>query len=148
MDNPDLIQDIIDFHKRYDLEYSGPPRALPEDLVEFRKQFMFEEAIEYADAQMVNDQEGMFDALIDIVYVVLGTAHLHGYDFAEGWRRVHAANMKKVRAKMVHESKRSSIYDVVKPDGWQPPRLDDLVGGKLDLSDVVPRPDGDIKSQG
>lgn len=132
----DMVQDILDFHKRYGLEYSGPPRALPEDLADFRKQFMFEEAIEYADACAVNDQHEMFDALIDLVYVALGTAHLHGFDFAEGWKRVHAANMKKQRAKLAHESKRGTMYDVVKPEGWQPPNLSDLVGGKLNLAEL------------
>lgn len=70
-----------------------------------------------------------FDALIDLAYVVLGTAHLQGFDFEEGWRRVHAANMSKVRARRKSDSKRKSKFDVVKPEGWQAPVLTDLIGG-------------------
>lgn len=127
MANPDMITDIILFHQKYGLQYNEGPRILPEDLAEFRKQFMFEEAIEYADACAINDKAEMFDALVDLVYVALGTAYLHGFDFGEGWKRVHEANMKKVRAKRVNESKRSTIYDVVKPEGWTPPDLTDMV---------------------
>lgn len=128
MVNPDMIADIVLFHQKYGLQYTGEPRLLPEELAEFRKQFLFEETIEYADADAVCDKHEMFDALIDLVYVALGTAHLHGFDFAEGWRRVHHANMQKVRAKKVNESKRQTLYDVVKPEGWEPPNLNDLVG--------------------
>ncbi len=68
-----------------------------------------------------------FDALIDLVYVALGTAYLHGFPFDLGWRRVHEANMKKVRATNAAQSARNSTHDVVKPPGWTAPTLDDLV---------------------
>ena len=44
-----------------------------------------------------------------------------GFDFDEAWKRVHKANMKKVRMK----TERSPI-DIVKPIGWKPPDLKDL----------------------
>jgi len=66
------------------------------------------------------------DALVDLAYVVLGTAFMHGFDFNEAWRRVHAANMQKVRATSPDVSKRNSSLDVVKPEGWTPPDLSDL----------------------
>ena len=121
--NPDLVADIRDFHQRFAIEYSGPPRHLPADLYEFREKFLKEEAAEYADAP---DLAHRFDALIDSVYVAIGSSHLHGFDFYEGWRRVHHANMLKVRAQRAEDSLRNSTHDVVKPPGWRPPDLEDL----------------------
>ena len=105
------------------MAYYGPPRALPPDLFEFRIKFLMEEVEEYADAAYTGNREKMFDSLIDLVYVALGTAHLHGFNFAEGWARVHAANMTKMKG----PSERSALYDVIKPPGFVPPDLSDLV---------------------
>jgi predicted HAD superfamily Cof-like phosphohydrolase len=138
----DPIGDIKAFHEKFGLEYNGPPRQIEEGLAKFRAKFMGEEVCEYcSDNEDLNREitlllglnhqpqllEKHFDALIDLVYVALGTSYLHGFDFAEGWRRVHAANMSKVRAERASDSKRGSTFDVVKPEGWTPPDLSDLV---------------------
>jgi len=141
----DPISDIREFHEKFGLEYNGPPRALAPDLLEFRQGFMQEELNEYVlystaatDITTVNPQfvdqadyaynlEHAFDGLIDKVYVDLGTNYLHGFNFVEGWRRVHKANMSKIRATNVDQSARSSTHDVVKPKEWKAPRLIDLV---------------------
>lgn len=140
---PNLFADIKAFHEKFALTYSGPPRVLEEELAKFRVGFLAEELGEYCldhqnTEEMVYQIKGnmapqnvpldkQFDALIDLVYVALGTAYLQGFDFNEGWRRVHEANMKKVRALRAVDSARGSTYDVVKPEGWVPPSLTDLV---------------------
>lgn len=138
--------DIIDFHHRYGLSYGGAPRLLPDDLDTFRVLFMAEELQEYAGVQGLTEwlkqalqdrgpsvdslelRENRLDALVDLVYVALGTAYLSGFNFAEAWRRVHRANMSKVRVERAGDSKRGSTFDVVKPPGWTPPSHKDLVG--------------------
>jgi predicted HAD superfamily Cof-like phosphohydrolase len=143
-----LFADIAAFHEKFSLEYGGLPRVLPEDLAKFRIGFMAEELGEYCldDAATAEGIPTMFteliqenaapqnipldkqlDALVDLVYVALGTAYLQGFNFNEAWRRVHEANMKKVRALRAVDSARGSTYDVIKPDGWQAPDLSDLV---------------------
>ena len=122
-----LFQAITEFHEKYGLTGPEQPSVLENDLANFRIEFMSEEWEEYCDAHAIDDLEGMLDALVDLVYVALGTAYLHGFDFNEAFKRVHEANMKKVRAERQDESKRGSSYDVVKPDGWTPPDLSDLV---------------------
>ena len=122
-----LISDVKDFHVKYGLEYTGEPRVLPQELSKFRQAFIDEELIEYGMARELADE---FDALIDLVYVILGTAHLQGLDFQAGWDRVHAANMQKVRG----PSKRSE-FDVIKPEGWTAPDLTDLCNPQLGLFD-------------
>lgn len=120
-----FVDDIQAFHEKFDLTYYGPPRALPVDLQRFRNTFLWEEVTEYVNSDELEDN---LDALVDLVYVALGTSYLHGFDFTEAWRRVHEANMKKVRATKDTDSKRgSAAHDVVKPPGWTPPDLTDLV---------------------
>lgn len=148
---PDMVKDIADFHKKFGLEYTGKP-CLPElSVTNFRIKFMYEEMREYTDSVMEcreeveyqadddgyreenirSSLEKQLDALVDLVYVALGTAHLQGFDFNEAWRRVHEANMKKVRATSADESKQSTgrghSSDVIKPPGWQAPSHKDLV---------------------
>lgn len=150
-----FFTNIEDFHLKFGLGYDGPPRELDDDLALFRIGFMIEELAEYAAnsgfpkiALSLNelhenikknnrwltvrveggrDLEQQFDAMIDLVYVALGTAYLQGPDFDEGFRRVHEANMKKVRVERIEDSKRTSKYDVVKPKGWKAADLSDLV---------------------
>jgi predicted HAD superfamily Cof-like phosphohydrolase len=150
-----LYEDIRDFHYKYSLEYEGAPRELPDDIALFRIGFMAEELAEYAAAsgfpniaRSLNDlhqhikndarwitkrYEGgrsleiQLDSLIDLTYVTLGTSHLQGFQFNEGWRRVHNANMQKVRVENPEHSLRKSKYDVIKPKGWMPADLSDLV---------------------
>jgi hypothetical protein len=137
------MADIIDFHEKFDLKYSGDPRQLPVELVDFRQDFMQEELTEYGVSsaecklELLSEKpnmgsiaehlEGQLDALVDLVYVALGTAYLQGFDFNEAWRRVHEANMAKVRATDVSQSKRGSTQDVVKPKGWKAPSHLNLV---------------------
>jgi predicted HAD superfamily Cof-like phosphohydrolase len=150
----DPVADIADFHTRFGHDYNGPPRALPKDLLDFRLKFIDEESSEYGQyataatierdvmAKPVRDSanyayhlEHALDGLVDLVYVALGNAYLHGFNFREAWRRVHGANMKKVRkqkddgtlADNTVDSGRAPKYDIVKPEGWEAPSHVDLV---------------------
>ena len=155
MQSESYYSNIEEFHQKFKLEYDGDPRELEEALAMFRIGFMVEELAEYSahsgftniarqlnelHEHIVNNNryltrrnelghnlEMQFDSLIDLVYVALGTSYLHGFDFDEGWDRVHGANMKKVRTQRPEDSKRGSGFDVVKPKGWEPPDLSDLV---------------------
>lgn len=140
-DDFDPVADVEAFHKKYGLEYVGRPRVLENELAEFRRKFLKEEYKEYSEhmyqaiyylALRQSDKlpehlEGMLDALVDLVYVALGNAYMHGFNFREAWRRVHDANMKKERATRLADTRRGSLYDVVKPAGWRAPSHFDLV---------------------
>lgn len=141
------MQDMVDFHEKFDLAYNGKPRALPKELADFRFGFLKEELHEYKDATHILDlelntegrphdpgmvtatMEDQLDAMVDLAYVLFGTAYLHGYAdrWQEAWDRVHAANMAKVRATDASQSARGSTLDVVKPKGWVKPTHVDLV---------------------
>lgn len=100
---------------------------LPYDFQTLKLRHLKEELDEYKDAVEAGDMEKAFDALIDLVYVALGAAHAHRFKYDEGFKRVHEANMRKQRALKNSDSKRGSKYDVIKPDGWKPASLADLL---------------------
>lgn len=115
------MSDIQDFHKKFGLAYEGPPRILPADIERFRIGFMQEELDEFGEACAKKDLVKAADALGDLMYVLLGTAYLMGLPLDEIFEVIHAANMTKVRAVDIGESKRGSTFDVVKPPGFVPP---------------------------
>ena len=139
--------DVEEFHEKFKLTRSAIPTFLEPEIMELRLNFLLEELIETAEAcgyrltQHHPDGDHTFvlnkiiepnlaqafDGLIDLVYVALGNAVLMGLDFPEGWWRVHIKNMGKVRAERPEESTRRSTFDVVKPPGWVPADLRDLV---------------------
>lgn len=141
----DFMSDMRDFHEKFNLRYEGPCRSLPIELFHFRHEFMGEEMGEWeghtlaarhelllTEPDLANYQyhlEESLDGLIDLVYVTMGNAYLQGFGpiFNEGWRRVHEANMSKVRAGSAKDSKRNSPHDVVKPEGWTKPTHTDLI---------------------
>lgn len=137
------FDDVEGFHMHFQIAYRGKPRALPDDMEEFRIARLQEEVDEYKEAlvlvnrgvevgdpaRVVSGLEKALDALVDVVYIALGNAHLHGFDFNEAFARVHRANMAKVKAGdgYLHLSKYNNAKDIVKPPGWEPPSHLDLV---------------------
>lgn len=122
------FSDVGDFHERFDLPRSDRPGAKPtmtdDATLDFRVKFMQEELDEFVQCRGEEDLAGMFDALLDLTYVAMGTAHLMGLPWQRGWDEVQRANMTKVRAQADgSDSKRGSSLDVVKPEGWRPPDI-------------------------
>jgi predicted HAD superfamily Cof-like phosphohydrolase len=124
---PDVFQDVVDFHEKYGIQYDGKPRHLEADLEKFRIARLEEELTEYKNAKTLAEK---LDALVDLQYILLGTAHLHGFDrFNEAWERVHSANMAKELSHPGNPGKYGAIgRDIVKPPGWASPNHSDLVG--------------------
>ena len=122
-----FTDDIKKFHEKFWLfPLVDKPGLLPDDIMDFRIKFLNEELDELIEGFDCDDIEKIADALVDIVYVALGTAYLMRLPFDALWNEVHSANMKKVRATTV--TKRGTTFDVIKPKGWQPPNLKHLLG--------------------
>lgn len=133
------FDDVGDFHRQFDLqampangeESAGRPNLLDDDLYEFRHKFLQEELDEFMDAHRRADLADAADALIDLVYVAMGTAHFMGLPWQELWDEVQRANMAKVRSASAEESAASSgrhhSFDVIKPPGWTPPNIEGVL---------------------
>lgn len=133
----DVVSDVEDFHLRFAIPGHSEPKGLRGDVAKFRSNRLQEEVDEYNKALEEEDAAGQLDALVDLVYIAVGTAFISGFRFSEAFARVHAANMLKVRAQRPEDSRHGTTLDIVKPEGWTAPDLSDLCQGlwEVHLSD-------------
>lgn len=124
-----MFEDIKAFSIKFGLPKLKYPGFLDPDDMVYRIDFIQEELDELIDATDAGDLEGALDALVDIMYVTLGTAWLMNLPIEKAWERVHHANMQKVRADSLADprSKRNHPWDIVKPKDWVSPLLKDLI---------------------
>lgn len=149
-----MIESYMKFHKKFKFP---EPKKFDLEHVEMRLNFLLEELKETGEAagyrlevlhtidgdktRFIKDKSltvkpaDFLDGLVDLLYVVLGTAAMTGlmrpYNGAKkfflAFCDVHAANMKKVRVKSAKESLRKTIFDLKKPKGWKKPDLEYLI---------------------
>ena len=123
----DILKDIDNFHKKYGFE-KNEKIDIPDnsELINFRTAFLMEELAEYTNAITKKDAAGALDALVDIVYIALGTAWLFNLPFEKAWNEVQKANMSKIRAKD-KTGKRGTKFDVIKPKDWKAPNIEKII---------------------
>jgi len=114
-------QDVLAFQQKFKVPMAVTPHFLQEETFQFRLKFLQEELDEFETAHLSGDMHGAADALVDLAYVLHGTALMMGLPWPRLWDEVQRANMTKVRAKHAGESKRGTALDVVKPEGWKGP---------------------------
>jgi predicted HAD superfamily Cof-like phosphohydrolase len=149
--DPNYFHDVQEFHRKTFGVDDGdlPPRELRGDelSVDFvtalnnlagmlaektdekslRLRLILEELCEYVGAMARHDLVEQFDALLDLAYIIIGTADHQRFPFNAGWTEVHRSNMDKVcgpgRPMLRNDGK------VMKPEGWVPPRLAEVLAG-------------------
>jgi len=124
------FESVKDFRCKFGLDVASTqdiPRLLPTDYTKYRLRFMLEEIEELTNAYDNDDLVEIADALVDLVYVILGTAHAHFLPWEKLFAEVQHANMTKLRASSARESKRNNQLDVVKPKGWLPPNIEQIL---------------------
>jgi predicted HAD superfamily Cof-like phosphohydrolase len=85
-----------------------------------------EEAQELITAQAANNEVEQLDALIDIMVVTAGALHSLGVDAEGAWKEVMRSNFAKVDPRTGKVTRRED-GKVLKPAGWEPPRLKGFV---------------------
>lgn len=114
-----MINEVKSFLNKFGFMYEGKPRRLNNNIKMSRITHMKEELLEYETA---TNAEQDLDALVDLIYLAIGTAILHGFDIEEAFKRVHQANMKRIR-----KDKNNFKLGMEKPKDWIEPYLKDLV---------------------
>ena len=114
MTNP--FKDIDIFHTACDQKPSVENYAMYLDLIT-------EEYDELREAIEANDRVEQLDALIDILVVTMGAIRAGGFDGEGAWKEVMATNFAKIDKDTGKVRKRED-GKVLKPEGWQPPKLD------------------------
>jgi predicted HAD superfamily Cof-like phosphohydrolase len=117
------LEDVKAFNRRFNLLLGCVPGHLAPTKMAARLEFLQEELDELKRAAAANDLTEQADALVDLVYVTLGTVAMLGLPWEELWDEVQRTNMAKVRG----PTKRGHSYDVTKPPGWEPPRLAEVL---------------------
>jgi len=120
------IESVLQFHRHFKLpDATDGDQLLPDHEAQaYRLKFLQEELDELREALQNGDRVKAFDALLDLEYVLHGTALFMGVGpdvWNAGAAIVHMANMTKVRVVSADESKRGSAFDVCKPPGWVAP---------------------------
>jgi predicted HAD superfamily Cof-like phosphohydrolase len=122
-----MYDDVRDFHFKFGIPVagSGPCVAPSQDVIEYRTKFLQEELYEFKDACAEENLAEAFDALLDIAWVAMGTAHYFGAPWDEGWAEVVRANMDRVTVTRENcpPEKQYRKDMVMKPPGWRAPEL-------------------------
>jgi predicted HAD superfamily Cof-like phosphohydrolase len=121
---------VGEFLRKFDLpcyEDGEVPHVLDDERFLFRYELIVEECHELLSAHRSGDVLKVADALADLLYVVYGLGHYMHLPLDRVFEIVHEANMRKERAKTAAESKRGSSLDLVKPEGWKPPDLSEIL---------------------
>jgi len=131
-------QDVKDFHEKYQVPCSSVPALLDPFTMDYRIKFLREELDELVFSHGMDDLAGCADALVDLVYVAMGTAVIMGLPWEQLWDEVQRANMTKRLAKPDgSDSKRGSPLDVIKPPGWVGPDHSAALAGSGDRFDAL-----------
>lgn len=87
---------VLEFHKIYGLPIGEKPELPTEEVRDMRRSLIFEELIEYIDAEDSNDIVAIADALADLVYVCIGACITYGIPFDAVFNEVQRSNMSKL----------------------------------------------------
>lgn len=122
-----MSDDARQFHEAFGVALGGSWENT--DRRRLRRALIREEFREHLDAEDADDPIAALDALVDMVYVIVGAALEYGFDFAGAFAAVHAANM----AKLGPDGKPIMRADgkVLKPEGWKPADLTPFITSAL-----------------
>ena len=81
---------------------------------------------EFSELNAAKDRVEALDALIDIMVVTVGALHSMGVDAEGAWKEVMRSNFAKIDKKTGMVRKRED-GKILKPQGWEPPRLAQFV---------------------
>jgi predicted HAD superfamily Cof-like phosphohydrolase len=123
----EMLETVAEFQVATDQSVNLEPTLLSIKESNLRYELMAEENKEYFAAVVQKDKIEIADALVDQMYVLLGTINSHGLQsvFLEAFSRVHENNMTKVGpdGKVL----RDASGKILKPSGFKAVDLTDLI---------------------
>lgn len=118
-----LLEDVQAFHRASGqrIGQQTSPSWAPAEVLALRLNLILEEHVELAVAVSELDLVEVADALVDLLYVVIGTMVVLGLPAGPCWAEVHRSNMAKFPPG--RPPKLRADGKVEKPEGWEPPDL-------------------------
>ena len=127
--------DVIQFRKAFGLPIHEKPTLLRRSDASLHLELIEEELDELYKALKDCDLQEVFDALIDLKYVITGMGVHMGLPMDEGWKEVHASNMSKLDDNgepLYHDGTEGPEGKVKKSENYWPPRLDVILETAID----------------
>jgi predicted HAD superfamily Cof-like phosphohydrolase len=125
-------RDVGNFHRKFDIPAFDPRKACEfpsAEILKYRTLFLREELMEFEKAVESQNLVEALDALADITYVALGTAHYFNAPFAQIWDEIQRANMERVKCTRENcpPDKQYRADMVIKPPDWKPPQIEAIL---------------------
>lgn len=123
----EMLELVAEFQVATDQVVNLEPSLITPKEYNLRYELMQEENKEYFTAAMQKDKVELLDAVVDKMYILLGTINSHGMQgiFTEAFNRVHENNMEKVGPD--GKVKRNEQGKILKPTGFKAVKLTDLI---------------------
>ena len=123
----ELLDKVAEFMEATEQPIGKLPSTVNSDLAEFRYKLAYEELEEYRQACSEGDVVGILDALVDQLYILLGTFNTHGLNHVaiDAFNEVHRSNMTKLddNGKPI----KNEFGKVTKSKNYEPPQLEKFV---------------------
>jgi predicted HAD superfamily Cof-like phosphohydrolase len=123
----DLINDVVEFHRAFGITVETSPTIPSPEVQKLRYDLALEELNEFREACKEGDIVEIFDAIVDQLYILLGTAATFGLSDAliNGFKEVHKSNMTKLDSN--GEVIRHPNGKVAKSELYQEPDLKQII---------------------
>lgn len=133
----DWVGMVQEFHRTFHPAILSATPVLTPSETHFDVGFILEEVEELINARHQGNLTKFADALVDIIYVTIRAALIHGIDLRPIFQAVHQKNMQKTGGSIRSDGK------VLKPDGWEELDLTSLLRSQkpLDTSPLEPSND-------
>jgi predicted HAD superfamily Cof-like phosphohydrolase len=110
------------------------PEMPSKEIRELRLQLISEELHELAESFSMNNLEKSYDAILDLLYVVIGTAVAIGLDIEPGFQEVHRSNMTKFI-----DGHRRADGKWVKGPSYSPANLEPIIKKQIEEAEEFKR---------
>lgn len=124
----EMLEMVAEFQIATDQTVNLEPSLLKTKEAILRYELMKEENEEYFQACQNKDLVETLDAVVDKMYILLGTINSHGLQnvFTESFIRVHINNLSKIDSE-TGKVLRNEMGKIIKPQGFKPVDLSDLI---------------------
>lgn len=119
-------RDVLEFHEKFNQRIGVKPEFPDAGERFLRIGLLNDEVEEYLESEQSNDFVNLARELVDIIYIVCGTAISYGIPLDKVWDAIHEANMRKLGpdGKPIYREDGK----ILKPPGWTPANINEILG--------------------
>jgi len=132
IENMDKLQkQVLEFHKKFNIPHRDHLSIPEQDELLFRSSLIVEEVGEFIKASSQENIHDMADALVDILYVVYGTANTLGLDLEPVFDEIHRSNMTKSQKATGNTKTWYKKFKAIKGSEYSSPELFEILKAQM-----------------